>query len=63
MIIQYYVFFTWRQGNSSEGHVVIDSTPEGWHGLYLCPSECQWMVPGTVDPNDGFEAYKKQNHR
>jgi hypothetical protein len=25
---------------------------EGWPGQSCYPSDCEWMVPGTVDPND-----------
>lgn len=48
MFIQYYISY-YAMDNDTTGFCILDNT--GWHGLFLSPSECQWMVPGTIDPN------------
>jgi hypothetical protein len=49
VFIQYYVT-NYSIGNNGGGFFMRDS--HGCHGVYICPSECQWAVPGTLDPNE-----------
>jgi hypothetical protein len=49
MAVQYYVTYS-RDLGHNEGWFALDFTR--WHGIFLHPSECEWFVPGTLDPNE-----------